>query len=205
MEPENPGLLILGGSRPNGEASGGEQSHCHNERAGPPHHEVVRRAKHRTSLSSGWASICADGSNTSVWQTLLASSQTWTNGLATAYEPSTSNTGNGARRSIVSCAPGDFPSAQLRRSRPTAGAGGRTRQSSSTWPFPSATSTSWASPDWPCNFNFPNCPVRPRIPGGVAGVLGDHSRTLCRLSAVSLWKSWNATVILLRIVTSPVW
>jgi len=39
------------------------------------------------------------------------------------------------------------------------------------WPFPSATSTSWASPDWPRNLNFSNRPVRTRMPGGVAGVL----------------------------------
>jgi hypothetical protein len=48
------------------------------------------------------------------------------------------------------------------------------------WHFPIATSTSWGSPDWPRNLNFPNRPVRTRMPGGVAGVLDDLSRPLCR-------------------------
>jgi len=34
------------------------------------------------------------------------------------------------------------------------------------------TSTSWVSLGWPRDLNFPNRPVRTRMPGGVAGVPG---------------------------------
>ena len=48
VEPENPGLLILGSAGTNGEAAGGEQSPCHDEGERPSHHEAVGRAEHRT-------------------------------------------------------------------------------------------------------------------------------------------------------------
>src|SRR5690606_26439174 len=53
---------------------------------------------------------------------------------------------------------------------------------SSTWPFPSATSTSWGSPGSPRDLNSSNRPVRTRMPGGVAGVPRDYLGPLCRLS-----------------------
>ena len=48
------------------------------------------------------------------------------------------------------------------------------------WHFPIATSTSSACPDWLRNPNFANRPVRTLMPCGVAGVLDDQSRPLCR-------------------------
>src|SRR5690606_33721120 len=65
--------------------------------------------------------------------------------------------------------------------RPMAGAGGETPGCSSTWPFPSATSTSWGSPGSPRDLNSSNRPVRTRMPGGVAGVPRDYLGPLCRL------------------------
>jgi group II intron reverse transcriptase/maturase len=45
-----------------------------------------------------------------------------------------------------------------------------------------ATSTSWACPGSPRDLNSSNRPVRTRMPGGVAGVPGDHPGPLCRFA-----------------------
>jgi hypothetical protein len=50
----------------------------------------------------------------------------------------------------------------------------------STSPSPSATSTSWESPDSPRNLNSPNRRMRTRLSGGVAGVPRDFLGPLCR-------------------------
>src|SRR5262245_31952395 len=47
-EPQAAGLLLLGSTRANGEASGSEESPGGHERAGPLHHETERRTEHRT-------------------------------------------------------------------------------------------------------------------------------------------------------------
>ena len=66
----------------------------------------------------------------------------WTSGSVIACERSNSSTGSGAERSIASLTPGVDPRRQPPRSRPTAGAGGRTRRWHSTSRCRTASSTS---------------------------------------------------------------
>jgi hypothetical protein len=54
VEPEASGLPILGGTRADGETSGGGQSLGHDEGVRPSHHEAVRWAKHRTGVQATW-------------------------------------------------------------------------------------------------------------------------------------------------------
>src|SRR5690606_32472055 len=115
--------------------------------------------------------------------TRRASSATSTNGSGTASGPSTSSTGNGVEPSTGNCAAEVSRKQEPGGWRPMAGAGGETPGCSSTWPFPSATSTSWGSPGSPRDLNSSNRPVRTRMPGGVAGVPRDYLGPLCRFRA----------------------
>ena len=134
----------------------------------------------RSRLVNDCATICSGGSNTFAWRTRRASSLTWTNGFGTDFEPSTSNSGDVERPPIANCGPGDSPSTQRQRWPATVAAGGRTRQCSSTWHSPSATSTVSVCGGWPRDLNSTNRPVRTRMPGGVAGVPRHFLGPLCR-------------------------
>ncbi len=68
------------------------------------HHEADPGAEHGDRSCTSCAAIWSAGRHTSGWRTRRASSATWTNGSATACEPSISSTGNEAAPSTGSCA-----------------------------------------------------------------------------------------------------
>src|SRR5690606_20279159 len=104
-----------------------------------------------------------------------------TNGSDTGCARCILSTGNEGERSFASCVLEDFRSRQPQKSPPTVADGGRTPPWPSTSLSPSATSTSWGFPDSPRDLNSSNRRMRTRLSGGVAGVLGDCPRPLCRL------------------------
>src|SRR5712692_5551814 len=91
-------------------------------------------------------------------------------GFADDSEWSNSNSGSGAQRSSVNCAPEVSRSALPRRSPPTANAGGGRPDTSDCTPrCRTATSTGSEYRGLPANLNRPNRRKRTRTSGGVGG------------------------------------